>query len=105
MKLWVDARYPAPDGYVWCKNVEEAIGLIGDVEEYLGIDTIGNVSINLVESMLTNVSEMSYRKVSHAIKTMCNQNISPQGVWNVVQTVGSKIKDMENPFKNYFCLY
>ena len=65
------------------------------LDEYLGIDTIGNVSMNLVESMLTNVSEMSYRKVSHAIKTMCNQNISPQGVWNVVQTVGSKIKDME----------
>lgn len=56
------------------------------LDEYLGIDTIGNVSMNLVESMLTNVSEMSYRKVSHAIKTMCNQNISPQGVWNVVQT-------------------
>lgn len=65
------------------------------LDEYLGIDTIGNVSMNLVESILSNVSEMSYRKVANTIKTMCNQNISPQGVWNVVQTVGSKIKDIE----------
>ena len=65
------------------------------LDEYLGLDCIGKVSMNLVETMLTNVSEMSYRKVSSAIETMCNQNISPQGVWNVVQTVGTKIKDIE----------
>lgn len=46
MKLWVDARYPAPDGYVWCKNVEEAIELIGDVEEYLGVDTIAFIDFD-----------------------------------------------------------
>lgn len=65
------------------------------LDEHLGLDCIGKVSMNLVETMLTNVSEMSYRKVSSAVETMCNQNISPQGVWNVVQTVGTKIKDME----------
>lgn len=65
------------------------------LDEYLGLDCIGKVSMNLVETMLKNVSEMSYRKVSSAVETMCNQNISPQGVWNVVQTVGTKIKDIE----------
>ena len=24
MKLWIDDVRPAPDGYVWCKSVEEA---------------------------------------------------------------------------------
>lgn len=66
------------------------------LDEYLGMDTIGNVSINLVETILTNVSELSFRKAAENIKIMCNQEISAQGVWNVVQTVGEKIKELEN---------
>ncbi|WP_252238510.1 UPF0236 family transposase-like protein [Clostridium sp. VAP51] len=66
------------------------------LDEYLDMDTIGNVSINLVETILTNVAEVSFRKTSENIKTMCNQEISAQGVWNVVQTVGEKIKELEN---------
>lgn len=31
-------------------------------DEYLGMNTIGNVSINLVETILTNVTEVSFRK-------------------------------------------
>jgi Uncharacterised protein family (UPF0236) len=65
------------------------------LDEYLGMDTIGNVSINLVETILTNVSELSFRKTAENIKLMCNQNISAQGVWNVVQNVGEKIKEIE----------
>ena len=66
------------------------------LDEYLGMDTIGNVSINLVETILTNVSELSFRKTAENIKLMCNQEISAQGVWNVVQSVGEKIKEIEN---------
>ncbi|WP_160693478.1 ISLre2 family transposase [Clostridium sp. C2-6-12] len=66
------------------------------LDEYLGMDTIGNVSINLVETILTNVTEVSFRKTSKNIKTMCNQEISAQGVWNIVQTLGEKIKELEN---------
>lgn len=28
MKLWVDDVRPAPDGYIWCKSVNEAIATI-----------------------------------------------------------------------------
>ena len=66
------------------------------LDEYLEMDTIGNVSINLVETILTNISEVSYKKTSENIQTLCNQIISPQGVWNVVQTVGDKIKEIES---------
>ena len=65
------------------------------LDEYLGMDTIGKVSINLVETILTNISEVSYKKTSENIQTLCNQIISAQGVWNVVQTVGEKIKEIE----------
>ena len=65
------------------------------LDEYLGMDTIGKVSVNLIDTILTNISEVSFRKTSENIKTMCNQEISPQGVWNVVQKVGEKIKEQE----------
>lgn len=32
MKLWVDDVRPAPDGYLWCKSVNEAKKLIEDAE-------------------------------------------------------------------------
>ena len=66
------------------------------LDEYLGMDTIGNVSINLAETILTNVSELSFRKTAENVKLMCNQDISAQGVWNVVQNVGEKIKEIES---------
>ena len=30
MKLWIDDVRPAPDGYVWCKSVNEAKNIIVD---------------------------------------------------------------------------
>lgn len=32
MRLWVDDVRPAPEGYVWCKEVLDTIGLIESVE-------------------------------------------------------------------------
>lgn len=33
MKLWVDDVRPAPDGYIWCKSVNEAIKVIQICEQ------------------------------------------------------------------------
>ena len=33
MKLWIDDYRPAPEGYVWCKSVNEAKRLIQENEE------------------------------------------------------------------------
>ncbi|MGL5330126.1 MAG: ISLre2 family transposase [Peptostreptococcaceae bacterium] len=66
------------------------------LDEYLGMETIGNVSVNLIETILTNITELSFRKTAENIKTMCNQEISHQGVWNVVQTSGGKIKELQD---------
>ena len=35
MKLWVDDMRPAPEGYKWCKTVNEARWAIGYVDEML----------------------------------------------------------------------
>lgn len=32
MKLWIDDVRPAPEGYVWCKSVNETKEMIEDVE-------------------------------------------------------------------------
>ena len=34
MKLWIDDVRPAPEGYVWCKSVNETIAKILEETEY-----------------------------------------------------------------------
>lgn len=34
MKIWVDDMRPAPDGYVWCRSVNEAIYIIEGNDMY-----------------------------------------------------------------------
>lgn len=34
MKLWIDNKIPAPEGYVWCKDVKQAIANIAMVEGF-----------------------------------------------------------------------
>lgn len=34
MKLWIDDVRPAPEGYVWCKSVNDAIRFIERCEDY-----------------------------------------------------------------------
>lgn len=36
MKLWIDDVRPAPDGYIWAKSTNAAIGVL-ELEEELGI--------------------------------------------------------------------
>lgn len=50
MKLWIDDVRPAPEGYEWCKSVNEAIKAIVDTEEYAKIPRMFdcNFSITLL---------------------------------------------------------
>lgn len=40
MNLWIDDVRPAPDGYKWCKSVNEAVDLIEAVEGHFCISII-----------------------------------------------------------------
>lgn len=33
MKIWLDDIRPAPDGYVWCRSVNEVIGVISNTND------------------------------------------------------------------------
>lgn len=65
------------------------------LDEYLNMDTIGHISSNLVEKIVDNISNVSYRKTSENIEEMSNQKISHTAVWNIVQKLGSKIQEKE----------
>ncbi|MBV4448557.1 ISLre2 family transposase [Clostridium tyrobutyricum] len=65
------------------------------LDEFLGMDTIGHMSMNLVENIISNVTEISYRKTAKNIKLMCNQDVSHTAVWNVVQNFGRKLKERD----------
>jgi len=60
------------------------------LDQALSLDTIGTISPNLVEKILENSCEMSFREVAKSISELTNQRISHQGVWDVVQAVGEK---------------
>ena len=45
MKLWVDDIRPAPEGYVWCKSVNNAINKLSDLINF-GIDDIEVIDID-----------------------------------------------------------
>lgn len=65
------------------------------LDEYLQMNTIGKISTNLAEKIFDNIDELSYRKTASNIEKSCNQNISHMAVWNLVQRLGSKIKEKE----------
>lgn len=67
------------------------------LDETLKIDTIGKISSNLAELMLTTVvNTVSYRKGANDIKNLTNETISHQALQQLVWKVGSKIEKKEN---------
>ena len=63
------------------------------LDEYLQMDTIGHISSTVVEKIVDNVTNISYRNTSSNIEDLTNQEISPTAVWNIVQKLGSKIEE------------
>ena len=55
------------------------------LDEYLGMNNIAHMSLNLVDKIINNVTNLSYRKTAENIKSLSNQSISHTAVWNTVQ--------------------
>lgn len=49
MKLWVDDVRPAPEGYIWCKSVNETIKEICSEEEYYKVTWFEGNPIELID--------------------------------------------------------
>ncbi len=68
------------------------------LDEYVGFENIGFISANLVERIADNICETSYGQTAKNISSLTGQSISHQGVWNVVQKLGSQIEARENRY-------
>ena len=68
------------------------------LDEYMGFDNIGFVSSNLVEKIAEGICDTSYASTAKNITDLTGQSISRQGVWNVVQKLGTKIEEQENGY-------
>ena len=61
MKLWIDDVRPAPEGYVWCKSVNEAKQLISTKEL--------NASVYDDEAVYTNDMQEAFRFIR--LRNLC----------------------------------
>jgi hypothetical protein len=59
MKLWIDDVRPAPEGYVWCKNVNSSINLIKSFERTaLSIYRENNFDDEVLERLWINLIDI-----------------------------------------------
>ena len=64
-------------------------------DEMLNIKEIGQVSGGIIDLIVKNISEVSYRVCAEMINNMTGLSISGVAVWNIVQKLGEEIKQYE----------
>lgn len=60
MKLWVDDVRPAPEGYVWCKSVEEAKEYIEFYEEEATRRVLGHPVVEEADKWLIELIDIDH---------------------------------------------
>ena len=70
--------------------VSEAPRCVFLLDEELDIDLIGNVALDVCEEIAKSVCEMPYRVAAAMLTENTGLSISPQGVWNISQKLGSQ---------------
>jgi len=82
--------------HVYIKKDEEGQSVaVYLLDQELGMDTIGFISTNLAEKILTMVTNTPFRKTAEQITETTGQTISHSGVWNMVQAFGEKLAGEE----------
>lgn len=64
-------------------------------DEILHIKEIGQVSGGIIDLIVKNISEVSYRVCAEMINNMTGLSISGVAVWNIIQQLGEDIKQYE----------
>lgn len=64
-------------------------------DELLHIKEIGQVSGGIIDLIVKNIAEVSYRVCAEMISNMTGLSISRVAVWNIVQKLGEEIKQYE----------
>jgi len=65
------------------------------LDENLKLNGIGLISENIVELLVSSVTEMSYRNCAEKISETTGLPISHTAVWNIVQALGEKLENDE----------
>ena len=72
------------------------------MDEQLGIKGIGDISENVIELIVDTIKELSYRACATTISNATGISISSVAIWNIIQSLGKKIKENEgNKVKAY----
>ena len=79
-------RYETPEG---------AVCHIHLLDQEIGLDTVGKITMGLIRRMAEVVTEASYRATASAISLIAGQQVSHGGVWNAVQKAGVKIREID----------
>lgn len=77
------------------KNEEGKNKCVYLTDELLNIKEMGQVSGGIIELVVKNISEVSYRVCAEMINNMTGVSISGVGVWNIIQNLGEEIKQYE----------
>ena len=65
------------------------------LDEALGLENEGLFSENYVEKLVSGITTKSYRGCAKEISETTGQSISAMGVWNIVQSLGAKLRKEE----------
>jgi hypothetical protein len=65
------------------------------LDQVLKMDSVGKMSMNLVEEIVANTSKMSFRNAAEEINRSTNAAITFQSAWNVVQKLGDSLEKEE----------
>lgn len=74
------------------EGMKEYVYLLDDA---LRMDTVGKMSLNLVEGIISATAKMSFRDAAEEINRNTQAGITFQSAWNVVQKIGEKLKEEE----------
>lgn len=77
------------------KNEEGKNMCVYLTDELLNIKEMGQVSSGIIELIVKNISEVSYRVCAEMINNMTGLSISGVSVWNIIQNLGEEIKQYE----------
>lgn len=65
------------------------------IDELLEINKIGQFSSGLIELIVKNISEVSYRACAETINSFTGITVSGAGIWQIIQKLGEEIKTYE----------
>jgi len=68
------------------------------LDKIINLNTYGQISSNLALKIAENASISSYRNTAKNITELTGQSISHGGVWNIIQILGKKIKELYTYF-------